>query len=320
MSFGAPAALLGLLVLPLLAAWYVAESRARRRAAGAFAAPAMVASVAPRRPGWRRHVPLTIIAIALAALVVAAARPQRTVAVAVERASIMLATDTSGSMEATDVRPSRLAAVKRAAVDFTARVPAKVNIGVMSFGGRPVVLQSPTRDRQAIKDAVARLEPKGGTAAGDAIITALRALRGTPDADGKRPPGAILLISDGATTQGIDPVAAAQQARRAKIPIYTVALGTAQGTITVPRANGSGSETRRVPPDPESLRQIARASGGAAFSAVDAEGLSSVYEKLGSQLGRKHEQRQLTSTFAGGALALLVLGSGLSLRLFGRLI
>ncbi|MGZ4267902.1 MAG: VWA domain-containing protein, partial [Solirubrobacteraceae bacterium] len=298
MTFASPLVLLALLVLPALVALYVSGARARARVSASFANPALTASVAPRRPGWRRHVPFLVLAVALAALVVAAARPQRTVAVAVERASIMLATDTSGSMQATDVRPSRLVATQRAALAFTARVPAKVNVGVMQFGGRAAVLQSPTRDRDAVKAAVARLAPRGGTAMGDAILTALRALKQPAGIDGRRPPGALLLISDGASTRGTDPVAAAQQARRQHIPVYTVALGTPNGTITVKHPGGR-TETRRVPPDPSTLRQVARASGGQFFTAADAKGLDAVYKRLGSELGRKRVKHEISSSFAG---------------------
>ncbi|MEP6953092.1 MAG: VWA domain-containing protein [Solirubrobacteraceae bacterium] len=319
MSFASPLVLVALLVLPALLALYLVDGRGRARAGAAFANPALSAAVTPRRPGFRRHIPFAIIALAIVALVVSAARPQRTVAVPVERASIMLATDTSGSMQATDVAPTRLVAVQRAAVAFSERVPKRVNIGVMQFGGRAAVLQSPTKDRDAVKAAVGRLTPRGGTAMGDAITTAVRALKRPAGIDGRRPPAALLLISDGASTRGVDPVTAAQQARRQKIPVYTVALGTANGTITVRHKDGS-TETRRVPPDPGTLRQVARASGGRFFTAADAKGLDAIYEQLGSQLGRKQKKHEISSSFAGGALLLLLLGAVTSLRLFGRLI
>ena len=321
MSFAAPLVLLGLLAIPALAAWYVAVQRDRRRAAAAFAAPRLAGSVTPHRPGWRRHAPMLAFALALAILIVAAARPQKTVAVPIERASIMLVTDVSGSMQATDVAPNRLIAARRAANSFLAGVPRKVNVGVMALSSKPRVLQSPTTDRAAITAALDRLKPRGGTGTGEAIEAALRILRRAPGDRGKRPPAAIVLISDGAATGTVDPVAAAQQARRLHIPIYTVALGTPQGTITVPRPGGKGgTETRAVPPDPQSMAQIARASGGQAYTATDAARLRAVYQHLGSQLGHKNEKRQITARFTGGALALLLLGAAMSLHWFGRLI
>ena len=321
MSFGAPLILAGLLLVPVLIGAYARQQRHRRAAAAAFATPTLLDSVAPRRPGWRRHAPMAAFALALAVLIVAAAKPQHTVAVPVERAAIMLATDVSGSMEATDVRPSRLVAARRAARKFVDDVPRGVNIGVMGFNGRPRVLQSPTPEREDVEVALNRLSPSGGTATGDAIVAALRVLRQPTGINKKIPPSAIVLLSDGASTKGKDPVAAAQDAKRAKIPVYTVALGTPAGTIQVPRPGGaSGTERRRVPPDPRSLAEIARASGGQSFTADNAGELKRVYQRLGSQLGTEKQKRQLTSSFAGGALVLLLLGAGMSLAWFGRLV
>jgi len=318
-TFASPLVLFALLGLPVLAALYVGEQRNRRARAAAFASPAVQASVAPRRPGWRRHLPMIAVLTAIALLIVAVAKPQRTVAVPVEHASIMLATDVSGSMTATDVRPTRLAAAKAAARRFVQQVPSKVNVGVMAFNDIASVLQSPTADRQAVNAAIAGMSSSGGTATGNAIATATSVLQRQPGVNGKRPPGAIVLLSDGSSTRGRDPVAAAQTARRLHIPVYTVALGTQNGTITVPR-RGGGTQVQRVPPDPAALAQIARASGGATFTAQTATGLSQVYKKLGSQLGHKREKRQITYAFAGAAALLLLAGIGMSLGWFGRLI
>jgi Ca-activated chloride channel homolog len=199
--------------------------------------------------------------------------------------------------------------------------PRGVNIGVMAFSGRPRVLQSPTTEREDIETALNRLAPAGGTATGDAIASALRTLR-TPTRRGRRPPpSAIVLLSDGASTKGKDPVEAAREARRARIPVYTIALGTDQGTIEVPRPGGAGgTEVRRVPPDARSLAEVARASGGQTFTADNAGELNKVYDRLGSQLGTEKRKRQLTSSFAGGALVLLLAGAGMSLAWFGRLV
>jgi Ca-activated chloride channel family protein len=317
-SFAEPLALLALLALPLLVAGYAAQQRGRQAAAAAFAAEPLQPSVAPRRPRWRRHAPMLAVALALTVLILAAARPQRTVAVPIERASVVLVTDVSGSMTATDVEPSRLVAAKRAARRFVEDVPDGVNVGVLAFNEQPSVLQSPTSDREAIRAAIDAMAPSGGTATGEAIAAASRVLGGPPRAR-RRPPAAVVLLSDGASTSGRDPVAAAQAARRLRIPIYAVALGTSRGTITVPR-RGGGVEVKPVPPDPESLVRIARASGGEAFTAESAHRLRDVYEKLGSQLAHRDEKRQVTSAFAGAGLFLLLAGAGMSLRWFGRMI
>jgi Ca-activated chloride channel homolog len=319
MSFAAPLALLGLVLLPLLATAYGRHQRGRARAAAAFASPHLSPSFAPRRPGWRRHVPMLAFAVALALLLVAAAKPQTTVAVPVEHASIMLMTDVSGSMEAQDVKPSRLVAARRAATTFVDGVPKKVNVGVIAFNQTATVLQSPTTDRIAVKSALQRMKSSGGTATGNAVRAAVRILSAAKGVGGKAPPSAIVLLSDGKSTKGVQPLTAAQEAGRRHIPIYTVALGTPSGTITVPR-RGGGTETRQVPPDPETLRQMASASGGQAYQAADAQGLSQVYERLGSQLGRKNEPREISSLFAAAALAFVLAGAALTLRWFGRLI
>jgi Ca-activated chloride channel family protein len=318
-SFANPYVLLALLALPLLAGAYVAEQRRRREAAQAFAVEKLQPSVAPRRPRWRRHMPVLAFALALAILVGAAAKPQRTIATPVERASIMLATDVSGSMTATDVAPNRLVAAKRAARAFLDKVPARVNVGVMAFNQTPAILASPTTDRQAARDAIARMQPSGGTATGEAIATAVTSLRAARSPNSKKPPpAAIVLLSDGASVSGRNPVAAAKAAGDAGIRVYTVALGTANGTITVPGPGGT-TQTKPVPPDPATLGQIAQASGGQTFTSASADGLSQVYQQLGSQLGHKFQKREITAAFAGGGLALMLLGGVMSLGWFGRL-
>jgi Ca-activated chloride channel homolog len=321
-SFASPYVLLLLLALPIVVALYVGEQQRRRRAAEAFAVVRMQPSVAPRRPRWRRHLPMLAFLLAMIILIAAAARPQRTIAEPIERASIMLATDVSGSMTATDVKPNRLVAAKQAARAFLDKVPARVNVGVMAFNQTPTVLSSPSTDREQAREAIAKMAPSGGTASGEAIATAVTTLRANPKsqnkADEQPPPAAIVLLSDGKSTSGRNAIEAARAAGTAGVRVYTVALGTDSGTITVPRKDGT-NETRPVPPDPEALQQIAEASGGKSFTASTTDGLSEVYEKLGSQLGHKTKKKEITAQFAGGGLALLLLGGVMSLGWFGRL-
>ena len=318
MSFAQPAFLAGLVLLPLLVLAYRSHERRRLARAEAFASAPMLASVAPRRPGWRRHAPLAAYALALIALVAALARPQATVAVEVERASIVLATDRSGSMQATDVAPTRLQAARDAASEFLATVPPRIRVGLVAFNHNARTLQTPTVDRRAVREALSAVEPAGGTATGEALAAALANLERQRGDDGTQAPGAIVLLTDGASTRGREPEELARRARRLKIPIYTVALGTAQGTIEVERPDGT-TRTERVPPDPASLRRIADLSGGRFFAAADAETLSAVYEQLGSRVGTRDEEREVTSAFAGGALVLLAGGALMSLHWFRRL-
>lgn len=319
MTFATPLFLVALVVVPALAGWYLAEQRRRARAAAAFTASVLAPSVTPNRPGFRRHAPMVILAVALAALIVSAARPQRTVAVPVKSAAFMLASDVSDSMKATDVQPSRLEAAKRAALRFVAGLPGEALVGQMSFARRPIVLQSPTTDHALASSAIRQLAPGGGgTAIGETITTAVRTLSGLRTAQNKRPPGAIVLLSDGASNVGPGPVLAAQQAKAAHIPIYTIALGTARGTIA--RQRHGRTVTSAVPVSSTELAAIATASGGHAYTAADAAGANAVYHQLATQLGHKQAKRDLNTFFAGGALVLLVCATGLSLGWFGRLI
>ena len=318
MSFLHPAVLIALIAIPLLAIWYVGQQRHRRRAAAAFAAPMFAPSVTPRRPRWRRHLPMVAFATALAVLIAAAARPQRTVAVPVDTASIMLANDTSGSMSATDVAPSRLAAAEKAANQFLAKVPASVRVGLLEFNTHVSLLQSPTTEHALVSSALAQLRVTGGTAIGDALRAALHTLSTVPKVNGKEPPAAIVLLSDGASDVGSDPITAAEQAATEHIPVYTVEMGTAHGTVKEKR--GKTTVTVPVPPNPQQLAEIARVSHGQAFTATDAKGLDTVYQHLGAELGHKKVKHEMTATFAAGGLALLLLGGVASLVWFGRLI
>ena len=215
--------------------------------------------------------------------------------------------------------PSRLAAAKQAAAQFVAGVPSQVLVGQMQFARRPVVLQSPTTDhslrprRRSPSCVPAAAAPRSGTT----ITTALHALTALKSTTGKRPPGAIVLLSDGTSNVGSSPLAAARQAKADHIPIYTIAIGTAKGAIPIKR--GNRTVTTPVPVSPQELGQIASVSGGHAYTAADSADASAVYAHLAKQLGHKKVKDELTYGFAGGALALLLVGGGLSLFWFGRL-
>jgi Ca-activated chloride channel homolog len=300
MSFQSPAFLIGLALIPIAILWY---ARLERRPQ-TFAPKALLPSVAPRRAGWRRHAAIIGYGTAMAALLVALAKPQATVAVPTEQARVMIVTDRSGSMQATDVKPTRLAAAKKAAASFLDAIPDKVRVGAVAFNQRAEVLQSPTRDHDAVREAIESIQPAGSTATGDAIDAALQGITG-------KAPAAIVLLSDGKSVRGSDPLEAAQKAKERKIPIYTVALGTANGTI---------NDGEPVPPDPQTLAQIAQITGGKAFTAGDLGQLDQVYKRLGSQVATEKRPREVTNLFAGGALGLMVLSALGSIRWFGRLL
>jgi Ca-activated chloride channel family protein len=317
-SFAAPLVLLALLVLPLLGAWYLGEQDRRRRAAVAFATEPLTPSVAPHRPGWRRHVPYALFALALAALIFAAARPRHTVTVPVKGGTVMFANDVSDSMQATDVKPSRLGAAKRAALSFVNAVSPSIELGSIEFARTPVLLQPPTSDHRLTRTAIAQLKPGGGgTAIGEALLTALREIAAAPKIDGKHPPGAVILISDGTSNVGVSPIAVARAARQRHVKIYTVSIGTTAGTIKVKR--GGRDVTSAVPVNPSELGQIAATSGGQAFRAADSAAAQTIYSHLAKRLGHRRANRGLVAVFAGAGLVLLCAGLAASLLWFGRL-
>ena len=315
MSFATPAWLLGLALVPLALLAYQASRRRGSRYAVRFTAVPALRMAAGTVPAWRRHVPAALALAALAALVLALAKPQKTIAVPVERASIMLVTDHSRSMSATDVEPDRLSAAQRAARTFINQLPDQVRLGAVAFSDTPDAVQAPSSDHDDARRIVDGQIADGATATGAALEVAIDALRNDRQ-NGKRPPSAIVLLSDGKTTVPPDPVPIARTSGQLKIPIYTVALGTRDATVPNPNPFGT---PLLVAPDPETLRQIAEVSGGKAFTAEDSDSLKSIYKTLGSQLGTKKQKKQVTASFAIGGLVLL-LGAGVaSLRWAGRL-
>jgi Ca-activated chloride channel family protein len=255
---------------------------------------------------------VTLYGLALAALAVALARPEATIAVPAEQASIVLAIDRSGSMRATDVEPTRLEAMQSAANRFLDRVPRRVKVGAVAFNSKTDVLEAPATDRAPVRTTIGALTAGGGTATGDAIAASLELIRRGGE---ERPPSAIVLISDGESTSGRDPLDAAREAAAMGVPVYTVALGTPGATIVDARGR-----TQPAPPDPETLRAVAEASGGQSFAVEDAGSLNAVYERLGSQVATERQPREITAAFAGGALAFVAGGALLSLHWFRRVV
>jgi Ca-activated chloride channel family protein len=311
-SFGQPLLLLLLLAVPLVLA-LVVWWRRRRPAAGIPYPDLDVIAAADPGGRMRRHLPLALALLALAGLVFALARPEVDRQVPRERATIMLAVDVSGSMAATDVDPYRLRAAQDAALTFIEEVPRQYQVGLVSFSGQANLLVAPTTDRAAMRRAIETLAPDGATAVGEAIVSSLEAIRSVQpraDGDGRLEAARIVVLSDGATTVGIPPQVAAQDAAEAGVPVYTVALGTEDGVLS----NG-----QPVPPDPVGLREIAEVTGGEAYESDDAESVSAVYERLGSFIGTESVRSEVTAWPAGIAAALLVLAGAAAWRFSPRL-
>jgi Ca-activated chloride channel family protein len=286
------------LVIALVAA-YVAMQFRRRRDAIRFTNVDLLASIAPRRPGWRRHLPAAAMVAALALLVVGFARPTRAIKVPREQATVMLAIDVSASMQAVDVEPTRFAAAQAAAVAFTENLPARFQLGLLSFSGTASVLVPPTTDRQAVLQALENLRLGPRTAIGEAIFAALDTVANTPEqpAGRSRPPARIVLLSDGATTAGRPNGDAAQAAAEAAVPVSTIAFGTDAGTVFV------DGRLIPVPVDRDALREVADTTNGSYFEAASGEELRAVYDDIGSQIGFRTERREITTWFIGLAIA-----------------
>ena len=324
MSFGHPWLLLALAAVPVAAFGLVRLTRRRARYTVAFTNLDVLAAV-QQSPRWRRYLPIALFLASLAALCVGVARPYARTLVTTDRATVILVVDESGSMFATDVRPSRLQAAQEAVRVFLERVPRRVRVGLVVFAGEPQVSAPPTTDRRLVREAIDTLGafPFPGTAIGDAVAAAVRLgkqatqLPGSPEATApdpappagararKAPPVAVLFLSDGSQTRGaLQPLEGAARAKAAGIPVYTIALGTPEGTIT--RSFGGFTRTIPVPPDPQTLAAIAEETGGKFFDARSSEALRSAYEHLGSTLGREPGRTEVTYAFLGAAAALLV--------------
>jgi Ca-activated chloride channel family protein len=316
LSFASPAGLLALLAIPVALLALAAARRRRTAYAIRFPAASTLAAAAGVVSPWRRYLPAALALAAIAALALALAKPQRTIAVPVEGASVVLVTDHSGSMSATDVEPDRLSAAQAAAETFVDKLPSKTRVGVVAYSDGPDGTLAPTTDHERVRQTIEAQSASGATATGEALQVAIDTL--APNGSkAKSKASAVVLLSDGKTTTGRDPVEVARVAKRLGIPVYTVALGTEDATI--PNPVSPLSPPIAVPPDPETLKEIADVSGGRAFTSDDAGQLRSIYSSLGSRLATKHEQREITAGFATAGLVLLLAAGLVSLPRLGRL-
>lgn len=309
MSFDAAWRLCLLLGVAALAVAWVAAARRKRRDALRFTNVGLLDVVAPRTPSWRRHVPPVLFLVALTAVVLGFAQPVRAVQVPDERAVVMLAIDTSLSMEADDVSPTRLAAAQEAAHRFVDELPEGLDLGLVSFNGAATVAVPPSEDHEAVRAAIDNLELGEGTAIGEAIFAGLDAIEAAPGGEnGEPPPARIVLMSDGETTVGRPNDEGAQAAAEADVPVYTIAFGTPNGVVTV----GDGL-VQPVPVAPGPLRDIAEATSAQAYEAESLPQLTAVYSDIGSVVGYRDEDRDVSGWFIGVGLVLLVVAGAGSL-------
>jgi Ca-activated chloride channel homolog len=328
-----PGLLWALLLVPVALAAYLLAQRRRSRYTVRYTNLDLLANVVSAKPGWRRHVPPALYLLALAALLVSLARPQALALVPKEQATVILVMDVSGSMNATDVEPTRLVSSQRAAASFIEQLPEKFRVGIVSFASTAQTLTRPTTDRPAVYEAIQSLHAEGATAMGDGIERALDVKRppappsggspGTAPTPGTRQGGddaplVVLLLSDGANTQGrAQPMEAAADAKELGVPVFTIALGTDRGMVDVPDETGN---LRRipVPPDKLTLQRIAETTGARFFAAPSSRDLKGVYRELGSKIGFVKEKQEVTVVFAATGLLFLVAGAAMSLVWFSR--
>ena len=347
MTFATPLALLALPLVPLTILALVMARRRRIRYAIRYPALDVLAGVVEReRRG--RWIPAALLVLALTALLLGAARPMARVPVPRDEATVMLVIDVSGSMNADDVDPTRMEAAQRAATRFLDRLPERFQVGLVTFSSEAETLVPPTTDREAVRTALATLNANGGTAMGDGLARALDVIEAarqeavggpgptttvdpnaqgatptptTPDPPAEQravPPAVTLLLSDGANSAGGDPFVQADRARQLRVPVYTIALGTANGVLRQPNAFG-GTRIQPVPPDPDSLARIAETSNGRFFEAPTSENLTAVYDSLGSRIGFRLEEREVTVAFTVAGLLLLAAAGALRARRGARL-
>jgi len=318
MTFQSPLWLLALLLVAALVTFYVILQLRRKAYAARFTNVALLGSLVPKRPGWRRHLAFGVVALGLAALVVSLAVPSTEVRVPRERATVIMAVDVSLSMQATDIEPSRFQAMQKAAKEFVDVLPARINLGLVSFAGTATTLVTPTTDRGQVRSAIDHLDLAESTAIGEAVFTSLSAIQNFQASleatEEDLPPARIVLLSDGYNTVGRDDTQAIDAAVEARIPVSTIAFGTDYGTLDL------DGERVPVPVDRETLERIADNTGGSYSEAASAAELEQVYEDLGSQIGYTTEPRDVSYWFVRGGVLLALIGVVLSLVWTNRLL
>jgi Ca-activated chloride channel homolog len=311
MSFLSPWLLLGLLTIPLLIGLYLASQRRRRAYTVRFTNLALLRQVMGKGPGFRRHIPAILFIAGLFGLLLAMARPQATVRIPKGQTSVVLAVDVSGSMAATDVQPTRIQAAIQAGRTLIDKLPANAEVGLVVFNSQAQVVAALTADKGAVKDDLGTLGPGGGTAIGDAVQVATAQLANIVDPNQAKSQHAaiVVLLTDGSSNTGLDPITAAANAAQAHIPVDTVGIGQRNQTTLL-----GGRMVDGV--DEQTLQSVASATGGHYYYAADEGQLNKIYSDLGSVIGWRNTRVDLTVPVMAFGTLLLVIGGLLSLRWF----
>jgi Ca-activated chloride channel family protein len=346
MNFLWPQNLWFLLALPLLVLLYLWLMRRKKKLAVRYASLSIIKEAMGSGPQLKRHLPPALFLLALAAMLLGAARPVAVVTLPSNQQTIILAMDVSGSMRATDVQPSRLVAAQNAAKSFLADLPRHVKVGIVAFAGSAQVAQLPTTNREDLVTAIDRFQLQRATATGNAIVISLATLfpdagidlnsmpsgrdrpRGfaidgdkkeqkefKPVAPGSYTSAAIIMLTDGQRTTGVDPLDAAKMAADRGVRVYTVGIGTVDGETI-----GFEGWSMRVRLDEETLKAIANKTQAEYYYAGTAADLTKVYNTLSSRLTVEKKETEISALFAMGAAALALLSAGLSLLWFNRIL
>ncbi|MGS2646027.1 VWA domain-containing protein [Streptosporangium sp. LJ11] len=314
MTFLSPAWMWLFAALALLVAGYVAAQFARRRYALRFTNLPLLTLVAPAGPGWRRHVAPALFLVMMSLLIVGAARPADSVRIPRDRATIIIALDVSLSMEADDVQPNRITAAKEAAQKFVADLPERFNVGLVAFARSASVVVSPTTDHQAVGTSLGTLGTRAGTAIGEAVFSSLESLRSfDQQAVTDPPPAAIVLLSDGDNTSGRSVAEAIDSAKSVRVPVSTIAYGTQEGTVSI-----DGRDVN-VPVNKATLQTLSEGTGGRAYQAESGSELKQVYEQIGTSLGYRTVNQEITHWFVVAAILAGLLTAGVALLLGSRI-
>jgi Ca-activated chloride channel family protein len=313
-SFGSPYLLLFLIAVPVAVAAVVWLERRRARRATAWAPAPLLPNMVARPPSWQRTVPVALLLVGLTLLLVGFARPRASFHVSSQEATLVLVIDVSGSMAADDLHPTRLAAAKAVAERFLSKVPHGYRVAVVTFSDHANVLAPPTHDLNQVRAALARAKTgPQGTSIADAVDRGVKvgvSVKGT--VKGKRPPAAIVLLSDGGQTAGqVTPEQAAAQARKAGIPVNGVLMGTPDGVVRQ-KLRGGYTEQIQVPAEAAPLQSITRLSGGRFAGGPATVNPKAVYDELGSRVGQKRKTIEVTDAAAAGGLVFMLMGGLLS--------
>lgn len=337
MTFLWPKLLWLLLLVPVLVGAYLLAQRIRKRYALRYASVSLVREAVGRGPGARRHIPAALFLAAVALLILALARPAAVVTLPSEESTIVLTIDVSGSMRATDMEPDRMEAAKAAARAFVAKQRRGVRIGIVTFSSHAAVVLEPTADHEKVLAAIDRLRTQRGTAIGSAILASLDAVLGRtgeealtrdigqrdlaerleiedPVEPGSYPSGVIVLLSDGQSNQGPDPLEVVDRTAGLGVRIFTIGMGTPGGAVI-----GVEGRSIRVSLDEEVLKTVARQTGAQYFRAGTETDLREIYEKLSTRLVMETQKTELTALVAAAAIILLLVAGTLSLLWLNRL-